>query len=423
MFNQKLKVLLVASNFCRENEPHETYGASCLSAAFNEGRSKGQLRAEDSLEIFTCDLNKFLDRTTGIYSIHWEKIADEICRKVREGGYNVVAFSVFGWFEKAVKIASKEMASWKVRPYIMMGGASIVKNEKKMQENFPYADYFNVSYGEKIFGNLREYLSNQSKFLYDLPDFRSLQSPYLTGEIRLTEKINSIRVETRRGCPFRCSFCKHRDTVNSRVYDIGCFDRHIREIELFKSAGIKKLNILDPFFNDKQGHGKLYLELLRRLDFNGEVTLQIRPELLTEDFVQEATLNKNLVFEIGVQSMEPEVLKLIRRGGEKTPEQVKEKAKLCNQYGIKTMVSLIYGLPLQSYDGFARDVDFFKALNENIKVSAFPLQIYRGTFLDSKIDLTEYGLVKAENCFGIPEVVDSVNGDFHRMKNLAAQAH
>ena len=407
--------LLVTSNFCRDNEPRDPYGASCLSSAF-KSRS---IDAGDSLDIFTIDLNRFQDASTGDFSINWEYIADKIVAEIRFGGYNVVAFSVFGWFKKAVAIAGRLLAEQDKKPFIILGGASIFGTEEELRRRFPFADMFTLSYGEKIFANLRHYINSGAACITDLPDFRTLESPYLSGEIKLGGKIDTVRAETRRGCPFRCTFCKHRDTLSGKVRSFDNYERMLDELKLFKNTNVKKLNVLDPLFNDYEGHGEDYLKLIRKVDFKGTVTLQIRPELLTDSFMKEASQNANVIFEIGVQSLDPAVLKVIQRGGRDTEAMLRKKLARCKELGIATEVTLIYGLPLQTYDSFARDIGIVKSYGVT-KVGAFPLQVYPGTKLAEDID--KFDLTLRENVFGINEVAETRNHDFERMQALALSA-
>ena len=413
-FHNPLRVLLVGSNFCRDNEPQDAYGISCLANAFKMSSAN----AGDILDIFTCDLNRF-QTNAGEFSIDWELIADKIVAEVRFGSYNVVAFSVFGWFEKAVVLAGTRLARLANPPFIMLGGTSIFGSEAELRMRYPFADMFTLSYGEKIFANLRHYINSEENRIMDLPDFKSLQSPYLTGEIQIGGAIDTVRAETRRGCSFRCSFCKHRDTLSGKVYSFDNHERMLDELKLFKIKGVKKLNVLDPLFNDYKGHGEHYLKLIRKVGFEGKITLQIRPELLTESFVNEASQNPNVIFEIGVQSLNPSVLKVIQRGGEKTESQLREKLSRCRELGIATEVTLIYGLPLQTYDSFARDIDMVKSYGVT-KVGAFPLQVYPGTKLADDID--KFGLILRENAFGITEVVETPTHDFEKMQKLALSA-
>lgn len=407
--------LLVTSNFCRDNEPHDPYGASCLSSAFKSRT----INAGDSLDVFTIDLNRFLDASTGNFSMNWEVIADKIVAEVRFGGYNVVAFSVFGWFEKAVTIAGQRLAGLANPPFIILGGASIFGTEEELRKRFPFADMFTLSYGEKIFANLRHYINSGKACIMDLPDFRTLESPYLSGEIKLGGKIDTVRAETRRGCPFRCTFCKHRDTLSGKVRSFDNYERMLDELKLFKNTNVKKLNVLDPLFNDYEGHGEDYLKLIRKVDFKGTVTLQIRPELLTDSFMKEASQNANVIFEIGVQSLDPAVLKVIQRGGRDTEAMLRNKLARCKELGIATEVTLIYGLPLQTYDSFARDIGIVKSYGVT-KIGAFPLQVYPGTKLAE--DIGTFGLKLRENAFGITEVAETPFHDFERMQALAQSA-
>jgi len=415
LFHTPLRVLLVSSNFCRKNEPRDAYGASCLAGAFNNSPAN----AGDTLDVFTSDLNRF-QKASGDFDIDWNLVASEIVTRALIGGYNVVAFSVFGWFEKAVTLAGKELRMRDPSVFIMLGGASIFGTEAELRGRFPFADMFTLSYGEKIFANLRHYINQGVARVMDLPKFGELESPYLSGAISLEGGIDTVRAETRRGCSFRCSFCKHRDTLSGKVYRIDNCERHLDEIKLFKARGVKKLNVLDPLFNDHEGHhGEQYLKLIRKLGFDGKVTLQIRPELLTEHFMEEASLNPNVIFEIGVQSLDPDVLKTIQRGSHRTEAQLREKLGRCRELGIATMVTLIYGLPLQTYDSFARDIGIVKSYGVG-KVGAFPLQVYAGTKLAE--DIGQYNLTMKEDAFCIPEVVDNPTHDFEKMRELAQVA-
>ena len=396
-----LRVLLVSSNFCRSNEPRDAYGASCLVSAFRNSPTN----AGDTLDVFTSDLNRF-QKMNSDFNIDWNLVASEVVTRALIGCYNVVAFSVFGWCEKMVALAGAELRR----------RVSIFGSEEDLRRRFPFADMFTLSYGEKIFANLRHYINQGVSRMMDLPKFGELESPYLSGVISLGGGVDTVRAETRRGCSFRCSFCKHRDTLSGKVYRIDNYERYLDELKLFKEHGVKKLNVLDPLFNDYEGHGEQYLKLIRKVGFSGKVTLQIRPELLTERFMEEASLNPNVSFEIGVQSLDPTVLKTIQRGGYKTEAQLREKLDRCRELGVATMVTLIYGLPLQTYDSFARDIGIIKSYGVG-KVGAFPLQVYEGTKLADDIGL--YGLTLKEDAFGIPEVVDNPTHDFEKMQKLA----
>ena len=113
-----LRVLLVGSNFCRKNEPRDAYGASCLVSAFRNSPAN----AGDTLDVFTSDLNRF-QKMNGDFNIDWNLVASEVVTKALIGGYNVVAFSVFGWCEKMVALTGAELRRRVPSIFIMLGGS------------------------------------------------------------------------------------------------------------------------------------------------------------------------------------------------------------------------------------------------------------------------------------------------------------
>ena len=133
-FHTPLRVMLVSSNFCRKNEPRDAYGASCLVSAFRNSTAN----AGDTLDVFTSDLNRF-QKANGDFDIDWGLAADEIVTRALIGGYNVVAFSVFGWCERMVALAGTELRQRAPGIFIMLGGASIFGREEELRSRFPFA--------------------------------------------------------------------------------------------------------------------------------------------------------------------------------------------------------------------------------------------------------------------------------------------
>ena len=92
-----------------------------------------------------------------------------------------------------------------------------------------------------------------------------------------------------------------------------------------------------------------------------EITLEINPLQITENYLQ--TLNKTPVnrLSIGVQSMNPEELNWLER--QHKPEQIQEKIALCRQFGYQNIsLDLIYGLPNSSVQSLQRTVEKYLTL-------------------------------------------------------------
>ena len=218
-------MILTAVSFLRNDEPQEPYGISCLVDAFNGGNQKG-----DTIQPYIIDCNKCWNDITGDYDIDWENLADEAATNIIASGCNVAAFSCFAWCSLFCKLVLRKIKGHKNIEKIVLGGPTIVGGLEAMQNEYPQADLFIESYGEKVFANMRKYFSENNKYVIDLPDFSTLQSPYLSGRV-VVSKGMTVRMELRRGCCFQCTYCRYKDNTK-KIYCIGNTDRWKREVML-----------------------------------------------------------------------------------------------------------------------------------------------------------------------------------------------
>ena len=414
--SEKLKVLLISTNFCRHDEERTPYGITCLVNAFRHGKSNG------SIDTFTYDLNGHFNENLGKFCINYEKTSALIAEKIMENGCNIAAFSVFAWSDELFKNTMAILGRCKKRPLIVIGGPMVCGGLETLRKEYPSADFFIESYGEKVFANFGEYLYRAERsgnpLIKELPVFEELTSPYLSGLIPLKEGM-TVRMELRRGCLFNCSFCRHRNP-EKKVFCVGCMETHKQELMLFNAAKVRKINVLDPYFNDGRADFKEisfeFLKLVKDLEITAAVSLQIRPEMLTKEYLDIAETMPNLIFEIGVQSLDEKVMREINRGGYGTKEKVIEKLKEVAKRRIRTEITLIYGLPYQTAESFRNDVNSLRTLGFS-KITAFPLQIYRGTEM---FDIYKSYELKAEpNDLEILEVCDNPTHDVDEMRKIA----
>ena len=409
----KLKVLLVSTNFFRPDEVRTPYGITCLVNAFRQGKNKGRI------DTFTYDLNGHFDENLGKFSINYEKTAALIAEKIMEKGCDIAAFSVFAWSDELFKKTMAILGSCKKRPIIVMGGPMVCGGLETLRKEYPFADFFIESYGEKVFSNLGEYLCRAEKsgnpLIKDHPVFEELTSPYLSDFITLKEGM-TVRMELRRGCLFNCSFCRHRNP-EKKVFCVGCMEVHRQELMRFKAAKVRKINVLDPYFNDvRTGFKRIsleFLKLVKEIGIKADVSLQIRPEALTKEYLDIAETMPNLIFEIGVQSLDNKVTTAINRGGDN--RIVIEKLTEVAKRGIRTEITLIYGLPYQTAESFRNNVNLLKTFGFS-KITAFPLQIYRGTEMFDEYQA--FGLKVKPNELGILEVCDNPTHDVEEMRKI-----
>ncbi|CAG8692648.1 4534_t:CDS:2 [Funneliformis mosseae] len=247
-------------------------------------------------------------------------------------------------------------------------------------------------------------------------DMTSLPSPFLPIEPlennsnSQSNSVNSpviplnnrsfIRWETQRGCPFKCTFCQHRDSYTDR--QPLSTPRTLSEIQAITASSVNDIAVLDPTFNS----GPNYLSTLDNLikyKYKGKLSLQTRFEMIKPQFIEKCSvlvneINTNIQLEFGVQSIIKQESLIIQRMN--NLKSVKENSLLLNKHNIKFEISLIYGLPFQTIESFKESIKFVKELGAE-RVVAWPLMLLRGTELEKRKD--ELGLRE--------EVLSSVNLD------------
>ena len=246
--------------------------------------------------------------------------------------------------------------------------------------------------------------------------FATSPSPFLTGWM---PPQRFLRWETKRGCPFSCSFCQHKDSQGRRTpLDR---DRIFAECDWMVRQSIdgplRDLAVVDPTFNS----GSDYLGVLRNLSgFQGKISLQCRLEMMSDEFVDEVlelSRSADVVLEFGIQTI---------HRGEQVPIERPNNAKKIERWlarlnsdGVPYELSFIYGLPEQTLDSFRQTAEWAERKCTDHRMGQavsrfFPLMLLRGTKLFSRA--TELGLVSSsdENLdlshrvgSGIPHVVSS----------------
>lgn len=295
----------------------------------------------------------------------------------------------------------------------ILGGYQISYSNNPEIE-YPFANYFISGYAEE---GLLKLLKGEvkNKKINALVDFTKIPSPYLTGELEIDTFQKMVRMETKRGCPYKCFFCAHRDLKYNKVYK-RLLDKVFGEIAFFKEKKIKKINIIDPIFNA----GNQYMDVLHefvRTNTSCMISLQARFETINDKFLDFCEkLNVNLEF--GLQTAIEKESKLINR--KNNPEKIKRIMQKLNERKISYEISLIYGLPSQTLESFRKSIRF--VIENGCKnITAFPLMLLKGTelhHLKNKFGLKEGQIGE----FNIPVVTKSNTFseiDWYQMKKLS----
>ena len=224
-----------------------------------------------------------------------------------------------------------------------------------------------------------------------------LPSPYLDGTLPIGRE---VRWETQRGCPFRCSFCQHREPgARLRNRHLGR-DRIRAELRAFADAGVRRIAVLDPIFHADRSRAVELLAEARMVGLRACLSLQCRFELVDTRFL-DALEGLEVELEFGLQTIHPDEARAVGRPNRM--DRVAEVADQLLERSIPFEVSLIYGLPLQTLERFRASVTWCRDRGVP-RVRAWPLMLLRGTPLHA--ERHRWGFVESVGD-RIPVVVES----------------
>lgn len=401
------KLCLITFDIIREGEPETAYSiASILSFL----KSKSEYGKDYLVDHFSFNLNE----KPGL-KIDWAS------QKIDWEQYDFVAISCYIWSHSQSLSAMRWIKSVGVKAKILAGGYQVnTSSEIQLKSIYPHADQFIMGYAEQ---SLFDILTNGTpEIVQNKPvDFDQIPSPFLDGTISLESGVRRLRLETKRGCPFACTFCAHRNLGRTTLYHL--HEKLLTELQFLSTKTVERISVTDPVFN-MGGTYIPYLEAIRDLKMDGIFNFQVRPELITshqdDKLIELLGVTKSQI-ELGIQTFDPEVNALIQRKNNYLQIQSALEKLMAN--GIDFGISLIYGLPGQTLKSFANDLEMVSKLGLK-NVVAFPLMVLPGTELYQ--DKEKFGIKEGyiDNGFKIPHVIESssfTNVEWMRMHEMASK--
>jgi radical SAM superfamily enzyme YgiQ (UPF0313 family) len=383
-------ILLVSLDWMRVDE-RRSLGAASIVAA---------LRAVDA-EVDWMDAAVNDDAFSG------PAFVDEVLRRAEAMGPGVlVGIGCYVWNNATVDALLAALRDTRVD--VVLGGPQISYTKTNdLAGRYPGVRYFVRGYGEEAMVDLA--LGEEQNGVHGLFDARevdlgrrstgaleNLPSPYLEGTLEIGR---TVRWETQRGCPFRCSFCQHRDPHRRYRPQVLCEDRIGRELQVFVEAGVERISILDPIFHTDTARAVRILAQARELGVRAKLSLQCRFEMINDVFL-DALNGLDVTLEFGLQTVHDAESKAIKRRN--NMRVVEEKLALVRERGIDFEISLIFGLPNQTLASFQASVRW--CLDQQVpRVRAWPLMLLRGTPLYEQKNVWGFH----ESGGSIPEVVAS----------------
>lgn len=336
---------------------HAAFGLRYLRA------NLGELRDQSQILEFTTD-----------------RTARDVAEVLISQNPKIIGLGVYIWNAKqTLELASllKKLAPDVV---VVLGGPEI-SFETEKQELFQWADYVVCGEGDFIFRELCLKLlagdKPAEKILRGaLPDIAAIQLPYAEyNDEDIKNRV--IYVEASRGCPYKCEYCLSSLDKSVRNFSL---EKFLAEMQTLLNRGVRQFKFIDRTFNLSPSISTQILQFfLNNIELGLFLHFEMVPDRLPnelKDLIVQFPAGR-LQFEIGVQTLNPQVAALVSRRNDY--QKMKENLRFLREKTlVHTHVDLIAGLPGEDLASFSKGFDDLVALEPD-EIQVGVLKRLRGT--------------------------------------------
>ena len=369
-------------------------GAACIASAIKNWQGLKE-NVNVQLNAF-CLEDDFFQKNKDV-DVRAKYIAEEILSLVKnkntEGNTQVntegpffVCISVYVW---NIEILKRAAGLLKEKGGICIAGGPEITAHPSFYKDFDYtvSGEGEVSVSVLISKILKE--SDTSKktdsvIISTLPELNTLHSPYLDGIIDPSEYEGALW-ELARGCPFKCAYCY--ESKGEKTVRLFPMERIKAELELFAKKHVPQVFVLDPTYNVNKKRAVELLRLIAKKTPDTFYYFEARAEFIDRELAHEFT-RIPCALQIGLQSANEEVLKLVNRPWDK--KKFIRGISILNEEGVTFGLDLIFGLPGETYGSFRDGMDFALSLYPN-NLEVFCLSVLPGTDLFDRAE--QLGLI------------------------------
>jgi len=379
-----------------------------------------------SLHYLKAYANKELadDVTISINNYNIEEAPNHIIYDLLKDSPDVIAFSCYIWNTQKILGITHLLKKLNPTLKIVLGGPQVTATAETILAENESVDVIVRGEGEQTFAELLKYYLNNNLGIEEITgisykadgkvhsnqprpliaNLDDIPSPFNEG---IKDKSHTILIETQRGCPFECGFCSyHKNFKSVRTFSL---ERVKSDINHLIRSGVKQLYLADPTFNLNPKRAKEILKYIGSINKDTVVNTELRAELLDQETVDLSEKAGVTFLEIGLQSTNPETLKII--GRETNLNKFEKGIKLLEKSKIQYVVQLIIGLPGDDLNTFKNSMDYVLNLASD-KLQVFELQLLPGSALHDNAEqhgmlfhLMPPHLVIQNNTFSFSDVV------------------
>lgn len=305
----------------------------------------------------------------------------DIVETLLQDNPRIIGLGIYIWNAEESLQVVKLLKQVSPETIIILGGPE-VSYESEQQEITALADYVITGQADIAFRDTCSNILNNKSPLqkiikapaFDLKDILMPYSEYTDQDINN----RVIYVEASRGCPFKCEFCLSSIDKTVYPYDLELF---LDEMQKLFDRGIRSFKFIDRTFNLKISSSikimQFFLQKMQKekIYLHFELIPDHLPEKL-KSIIQEFP-EDSLQFEIGIQSLNPDIQDLISR--KQDNQKVKDNLTwIRQQTQAHIHADLIIGLPGEDIHSFANGFDQLVAMNPH-EIQVGILKRLRGT--------------------------------------------
>ena len=299
----------------------------------------------------------------------------------------IVCFSCFVW---NVEILRQAAAILKAKGAVTIAGGPEITAHPSFYKDFDYtvSGEGEVSVPQLISRIIGKSEKSDKVIISQSPELSVLPSPYLDGIIDPAEYEGALW-ELARGCPFKCAYCY--ESKGEKTVRLFPMERIKAELELFARKKVPQVFVLDPTYNVNKKRAVELLRLIREKTPDTFYYFEARAEFIDRELAREFT-RIPCALQIGLQSANEEVLKLVNRPWDK--KKFLRGISILNEEGVTFGLDLIFGLPGETFGSFRDGMDFALSVYPN-NLEVFCLSVLPGTDLFDRAETL--GLVWEKN--------------------------
>jgi len=169
-------------------------------------------------------------------------------------------------------------------------------------------------------------------------------------------KRNFATVMTEFGCPYRCTFC----IMSTLGWKIRPVANVLAELDSVHALGIRELFFLDQTFALQKPRAFELLRAMQMRKYDFGWLCFSRPDILDDEVLVEMKKAGCHTLILGLESGDETILAATKK--DYSREEVLAGFQRCAAHGLRTVATVIIGLPEETEDSFQRTMDFLKTV-------------------------------------------------------------